>query len=824
MSRFLLCGLLACLVILEATVVSVHAQPARLRYQERRIGQVQAPMLFTVGQEESLLAAVHRAGVYRLTGPRYTPVPVPPTNNADGYEDSECQPCIGAESFVLQRGFLGYRLFRIESDGSATLIAPDSNKVMFAAIRGLGMALVTTTDSSSTIRTYATADCGRSWFQADGSALVANIALVTREQSPLRFFIASPFKPGTMFPVRIGIDYSKPFVGYIGSDSIAWMSHGIGSRTPDTMWYAPITDSSQRRFQAPIRVEGVADSVDQSHLSLVTSPKGNLFMFSSRGWFAKYANGRWVYVDSCPGFEAGILTALYRGYIRIADFDADPIIIDSWNLDSLGVGRIRDTLDPQPSWGVISTTSIRPVTSSKTSFVYESESQPFVIQDSTGQRLLNAAFSGFDASFQPTPTLFGWVDPVGTPIVTGIHDMALAIDDNELPVVRNTSMRGESHGSVSQHGPRIQSRRGLRAPLVVGNRVLTLGNSIRELDLGGRVIRTLYSEPATAVLPLDTAASRLLIGSGSQLIWPSEAMDTVRTDVGPLLSDSLPGGFVHSINRLHDGSMLALVSGLQNRDVEQGVNVDANTGGALRSTDGGRTWNRCTMPISTPYFLGYIQRSNGILLASATIVVRDSSRIVIEPGIPVNESSYHTMLDRYVLRSSDDGRTWTVVHTSPVSRAFRLVGGNGGVTDVDGSMLLVTTDGLLKSTDNGDSWDLHDVAGIDQSHEIISLFQDSATKRVYYCTTGGLYQTMTTTHVSEHLREREHRIALVSSWTEHVMRWNKLTAKVIGITAVDGSVALSHGEQPSSLVPGCYIVHVRRNTTSYSECILVTAP
>ena len=301
-------------------------------------------------------------------------------------------------------------------------------------------------------------------------------------------------------------------------------------------------------------------------------------------------------------------------------------------------------------------------------------------------------------------------------------------------------------------------------------------------------------------------------------------MDTVRTDVGPLLSDSLPGGFVHSINRLHDGSILALVSGLQNRDVEQGVNVDANTGGALRSTDGGRTWNRCGMPINTPYFLGYIQRSAGMLLASATVVVRDSSTIVIEPGIPVNESSYHTMLDRYVLRSSDDGRTWTVVHTSPVSRAFRLVGGNGGVTDVDGSMLLVTTDGLLKSTDNGDSWDLHDVAGIDQSHEIISLFQDSATKRVYYCTTGGLFQTMTTTHVSEHLREREHRIALVSSWTEHVMRWNKLTAKVIGITAVDGSVALSHGEQPSSLVPGCYIVHVRRNTTSYSECILVTAP
>lgn len=824
MSRFLLCGLFACLGILEATVVSVHAPPARLRYQERRIGQVQAPKLFTVGQEESVFAAVHRAGVFRLAGQRYVPIPVPPTNNADGYEDSECQPCIGSESFVLQEGFSGSRLFRIDSDGNATLIAPDSNKVVFTAIRGLGMALVTTTDSSSTIRTYATVDCGRSWFQADGSALVANIALVTSVRSPLRFFIASPFKPGAMFPVRIGSSYIKPFVGYIGSDSIAWMSHGIGSRMPDTMWYAAIADSSRRRFQVPIRVEGVADSVDESHLSLVTSPKGNLFMFSARGWYAKYANGRWVYVDSCPRYEGGILTALYRGYVRIADFDADPIIIDSWNLDSLSVGRIRDTLNPQPSWGVISTTSIRPVTSSKTSFVYESESQPFVIQDSTGQRLLNAAFSGFDASFRSTPTLFGWVDTFGTPIITGIHDMALAIDDNELPVVRNTAMRGESYGSVSQHGPRIQSRRGLRAPLVVGNRVLTLGNSIRELVLGGRVIRTLYTKPATAVMPLDTAVSRLLIGSGSQLIWPSETMDTVRTDVGPLLRDSLPGGFVHSINRLHDGSILALVSGLQNRDVEQGVNVDANTGGALRSTDGGRTWNRCVMPISTPYFLGYIHGGNGILLASATVVVRDSSRIVTEPGIPVNEASYHTMLDRYVLRSSDDGRSWTVVHSSPVSRAFRLVGGNGGVTDIDGSMLFFTTDGLLKSTDNGDSWDLHDVAGIDQSHEIISLFQDSATKRVYYCTTGGLYQTMTTTNVSEHPREREHRIALVSISTEHWTRWSTLTAEVVGITAVNGSVALSQGEQPIKLVPGCYIVHLRRNTTTYTECILVTAP
>jgi len=823
MSRFLLCGLFACLVILEATVVSVHAQPARLRYQERRIGQVQAPILFTVGHEESVFAAVHRAGVYRLTGPRYTPVPVPPTNNADGYEDSECQPCIAAESFVVQRGFFGSRLFRIESDGSATLIAPDSNKVLFAAIRGLGTALVTTTDSSSTIRTYATADCGRSWFQAGGSALVSNIALVTSDQSPLRFFIASPFKPGAMFPVRIGISYNKPFVGYIGSDSIAWTSHGIGSRTPDTMWYAPITDSSQRRFQAPIRVEGIADSVDESHLSLVTSPKGNLFMFSSRGWFAKYANGRWVYVDSCPRYPAGILTSLYRGYVRVTDFDADPIIIDSWNLDSLDVGRIRDTLDPQPSWGVISTTSIRPVTSSKTSFVYESESQPYVIQDSTGQRLLNAAFSGFDASFQPTPTLFGWVDAVGTPIITGIHDMALAIDDNELPLVRNTSMRGESHGSVSKHGPRIQSRRGLRAPLVVGNRVLTLGNSIRELDLGGRVIRMLYTKPATAVLPLDTTASRLLIGSGSQLIWPSETMDTVRTDVGPLFSDSLPGGFVHSINRLHDGSMLALVSGLQNRDVEQGVNVDANTGGALRSTDGGRTWNRCELPITTPYFLGYIQRNNGTLLASATVVVRDSSTIVTEPGIPVNESSYHTMLDRYVLRSSDDGRTWTVVHTSPVSRAFRLVGGNGGVTDVDGSLLLVTTDGLLRSTDNGDSWDLHDVAGIDRSHEIISLFQDSATKSVYYCTTGGLYQTVTSTSVSEYMREGNSRISLMGSWTEHCMRWNRQHEEIVCITASDGSVAKLHGEQLDRPAPGCYAVRLRRDSITRTEYVLVTA-
>jgi hypothetical protein len=145
------------------------------------------------------------------------------------------------------------------------------------------------------------------------------------------------------------------------------------------------------------------------------------------------------------------------------------------------------------------------------------------------------------------------------------------------------------------------------------------------------------------------------------------------------------------------------------------------------------------------------------------------------------------------------------------------------VTDVDGSLLLVTTDGLLRSTDNGDSWDLHDVAGIDRSHEIISLFQDSATKSIYYCTTGGLYQTVTSTSVSEYMREGNSRISLMGSWTEHCMRWNKQHEEIVGITASDGSVAMLHGEQPDRPAPGCYAVRLRRDSITRTEYVLVTA-
>ena len=799
---------------------TLRAQNADLIYTEREAAIYQTPLVFKHRKGGPLFMALSRAGLFTLDSVTLKPEPVEVVAAGKVYEGNYISTCSNGDVLYKQNGFFGRTLFRIDSQGNVQSVAVPSGNIHEITFRENGAVVLTMKDTAENYSQYASVDCCETWFEQSGFPVLNAVnGLLLRESNPIRYSLARAGLGNKAYPTSFKSDNNLLSFSFLGKDSVVWISRGRTSTVPDTIWYADVRDSSRYRSDTSLVVSGINDVVDMERIQLVSSYAGTLFMFSRQGWYARYRNGSWRVVDTLPRIEGTILrngnANLTEHILHYIDFKGSRLVTVS--LDSLEDKHIMTRVAPS----LLGVRGLLYVSADYSLLLYRGTSTPTCLfSPKVGNQVLNGVFMAQD--YMPvSPMQYGFTNSRGEPLVVPFSDCAVQVPSTGVGVLKAWAMRGEIwsiKGGVMGNvfGPRIQSERGLRTPFVGKDEILSPGTRVTRYSRDGELINTLRNQPATAVHRLKD--STVIIGNGSSIITmrPDGKEDSVEL-ASVICNGSGTAGYIGSFVQANDGSLLAFVNGLHVLDQETLSSKPWRCGGILRSTDEGRTWTSSEQPIEFPYFLGSIRTPSGALVASVTQVIRDTT-LRADPNdlAPIDETLNHKFNDAYVIRSTDNGVTWTKVFTQQSSPAFGLIGGNGVVTD-EGALLLPTTDGTLKSTNGGLDWELNTVTGMADGVRIISMFQDAPGSTIYFCTTTGLYKQSPATSVRDNDQSAAQRIRAARTWEGHRSAWQQNRQTVRRLVSALGET-LSPSHQPPA---GLYMAEVSDGSVTIMQPILV---
>ncbi|NQW28944.1 MAG: hypothetical protein HQ472_00335 [Ignavibacteria bacterium] len=775
------------LMLLSASCAT-WSQQCVLRYRERGVAQEQVPLLFSHGSTSPLYFAMSRVGVFTLSGASLTPIEVTGMQNADGYEYQYLSDCSGGDYLLHQRGFLGHRLTRLDSQGIAHKLLLPKGEASSIGVLSPGVGFVSYFDTVLVVRTdYLTLDCGQTWFEVSGS-LVDKMrgAALLQKKEPVGFSMARASLGNEVYASAVKTGNGMSSCSILGEDSLVWIARRNRTALPDTIWYANIRDSSKKRFDTVLQVNGLSVPVtEMTDLELVASTDGIAFVFHKSGWYARYKEGYWSVVDSLPpieqwGINVSSTTSRSKNVITYLSNVKSGRKLVTVYLDSLNRDKQSVTLDPAP--GALA--ALKTVNSEYTVLFWNQSPQACVLYSDSGKmQLLNSAARDIEV-LPITPILFGFTSKLLEPILVPCSDYVLLANESGIGNLKALVFRGESWRSTKVLGPRIQSTRGLRTPFIGTDEVISPGDKVRQFTRDGRFVQVLRDKPATAVFRMPDTTLVVADGANVTVVRAGGTVDSVSL-TSVLCSTSGVAGYVNSITMAADGSLLAFTNGLRLLDLETLGTKPWRCGGIVRSLDTGRTWVQSTTPIETPYFLGSIRTPTGAIVASATTVVRDTTPQASDDDNPAVESKNHTFNDRRVIRTTDNGSTWTQVYHSPSNSSLKFIGGDGTITK-DGTLLLMTTDGVLQSTNDGLDWDFRDITGLEAgSQNVISMFQDTVGSAVYYCTINGLYeeQPLTTVHEENSTATNVHA---ARTWENHLSAWKKSGIKIRRLFSVLG--------------------------------------
>lgn len=795
------------------------SQDVELVYRERKLTLGQSPLLFMHGQSSTIYLAVSRVGVFTLNGQTLSPTLVEGTAGADGYEYQYLGECTNGDYLLHQRGFLGDRIFRLDGMGRAHQVNVADGKVRSVFLQGNGSAIAIVEASPDVYQTFISVDCAQTWFADGGGRRVQSMggALLLEQNEPFRHVMARSGLGNRTYPsaIKSRETYGLRSAALLGSDSVVWISAGKRANMPDTLWYADIRDSSRKRYDTTLRIDGLADTVELSDMQLLGTHTGLVVLGHRSGWYARYDNGDWSVVDTLPGissFGTSSNVSIRNNLFQYISSYATGQRLVTVFIDSTTNSFRTIDLDPAPSdlW------SLSALSADCSSLAW---SRPVnllcLYSEAGGMQLINSVVGEIDV-LKATPIQYGFTNEHSEPIVVPYSDCIVLVPEGGVGILKALDARGEKWSSPTRYGPRIQSTQGLRTPYIGNNEVLSPGDRVRQFTRSGSFVKTLSTKTATSVL--RHSDSTVIIASGPTITCMRPNNSTDSFDITSALCTNIDtAGYINSLIENEDGSILAFVNGVRLLDLETFESSPLRCGGVLRSLDTGRTWTRCAVPVESPYFLGSVRTSTGALVASVSTLVRDTTLQTPEDEAPPLESKNHSFSDRVVIRSVDNGTTWTQVYFAPSSGAFLLVGGDGVITK-DGTLLLMTTDGVLKSTNDGLEWDFHDPVGMDAGAQIISMFQDTVGSPVYYCTTVGLYKEQPVTDVHDDQQRSRPQIHTARAWYDHVSYWKRSGMEVKRLFSVLG-VEMPLTDPP----PGLYVAECVTESGVRVEPILVVS-
>ncbi|MFN6113188.1 MAG: WD40/YVTN/BNR-like repeat-containing protein [Bacteroidota bacterium] len=798
------------------------SQTVELIYRERDVSQTQGAQLNMHGVSSQIYFPISRVGIYTISMPNLSLAEVPGTQGADGYEYQYPCDCKNGDILLYQRGYMGHRLIKLDDAGGARVVTKPGEELFSVAIHGSGALSIVVVDPDSNYYYYTTLDCGETWFENSGLPMISlKGAVLMQESDPLRFSVARYGLGNRSYPISVTSNNNglgPRNIALVGMDSIVWIAPSERANVPDTIWYADIKDSAMKRFETVFAVNGVSDSILMKDIALLSTSEGIAFAFHKSGWYARLHRGIWTVVDFIPPMATGLVLhnsstiSISDNVIRYISTRQTGSKLVTVILDSVKHPFTSMTLDPSPqNLGGLSTLSpnFAALSWNKTSY-------STVLHTDSGTMLTLGSIARDISVLPQIPIQYGFTDDSGEPIVIPYSDCSVFATSSGIGELRSSNVRGEKRYATKDYGPRVQSSSGLRTPFVGQGEILSPGDRVRQFSRDGRFVRMIYNKPATAVARLMD--STLMIGNGAKIIVlrPGGVADSVDV-TSTVCTDADVAGYVNSISTAGDGSLLAFVNGLRLLDLETLGTKPWRCGGILRSLDTGRTWVPCETPLESPYYLGSIRTASGAIVSSATTVVRDTTPQPTPNFVDPEESLNHTFSDRVVIRSTDNGATWTQVYHSPANKGYRLVGGDGVITK-DGTLLLMTIDGVLKSTNDGLEWDFHDPVGMDAGAQIISMFQDTVGSPVYYCTTVGLYKEKPVTDVQDDQQRSRPQIHAARTWYDHVSYWKRSGMEVKRLFTVLG-VELPLTDPP----PGLYVAECVMDSGVRVEPILIVS-
>ncbi len=407
------------------------------------------------------------------------------------------------------------------------------------------------------------------------------------------------------------------------------------------------------------------------------------------------------------------------------------------------------------------------------------------------------------------PMLYGFVAQSGTqPFVVSYHGHMVQIESTGAGRLVSATTNGDQVqvSRAFKPAPSKLTTVGLRMASISSSDILAPGVQLMQFDRDGRFLSIITEQASTSALRIDS--SNILIGNGTVVYHWTNGSITDTTDVRPLFAstDTLESGFIGSMSALNGTTVLAFVSGLHLYDNENLVSRPYRCGGIVRSTDNGQSWKASQLPDQDPYFLGFVRVDSNVLVASYTKVVRDTlkrNNLNYEEERR-NETLFTTMEDCQVVRSSDNGVTWTKVYSRPVNKGFRFIG-SSGVRLADGRLIINGIDGPLESFDNGLSWDFHDPL-FNEPTDVITFFTDDAAEDIYYCTTTGVFKNrLVTSNVEDQqINHSTNQPAEARRWNSHLAAWTNEGYTCTTLTTLSGDM-FSPLTAPS---PGVYVARL----------------
>lgn len=253
--------------------------------------------------------------------------------------------------------------------------------------------------------------------------------------------------------------------------------------------------------------------------------------------------------------------------------------------------------------------------------------------------------------------------------------------------------------------------------------------------------RTVLRDSLTTYVYREPGSGRTFMGA-YDVRWTSDKGSTwLASRTGLPDNNGRPLPCISGILRTHRGTMVLGLRGFGRRPIE-GVETDSVPGGIYYSTDDGSSWLRSVGLGERDYIRNIAELANGDLIAVA-------SHVTITLAITGARSVPRTALmrDNALVRSTDGGRTWEILHEAADSRRFADIRGSViRLTSGDIVVQISDTD-ILRSTDAGTTWRAERNAPAILA-PVLALDAD-ASDRLYFFTDHGVFRQSTPTSIED---------------------------------------------------------------------------
>ena len=269
-----------------------------------------------------------------------------------------------------------------------------------------------------------------------------------------------------------------------------------------------------------------------------------------------------------------------------------------------------------------------------------------------------------------------------------------------------------------------------------------------------------------------------------------------------------------------DGSLLVGLRGYGSNLLGEGYQPYV-AGGVYRSTDRGASFEAAVWPDSLPFVHRILRCSTGTLLACADGVALQSIKDSLRPE---EHLTAYVVERSSIVRSTDDGRTWTIVASDGAGHAQNNI--DRTIVDLGTAIMALTSRGYVAvSTDDGRTWFTPQILGLDQDpiHDIV-VDRDGS---VLLATGRGLARLQWETTSAARGGEAAEPVDIDVRWSATEERLSLVApggqwqvVDVTGRTLRAGTSA--HLEVPTSAWPtgAVFVVHTNRGATTVVPVVI----